>query len=211
MSFIKKVNNQKIILGITGNIGGGKTAVAKIFEKLGAARFSSDDLAKYYTSAESPIKVELVGKLGEEILDSNDILDRKKIAGIVFKDKSKLEILNKIIHPLVLSDFQKRANLIQKGIIAWEVPLLFETGSDKLCDYTLTVYSADPVALKRVRAREVKLTEEDYKARCDAQLSVKEKLKYSDFNIENNGSLEDLQIKTEAIYAEVKSKLKERQ
>jgi len=193
----------KIILGVTGNIGGGKSTVCGIFEKLGAVRISSDELAKVYTGENSPIQAELLNEFGPEILDERGIFDRKKIASIVFGDKSKLEKLNRMIHPLVRRDFWQKAESVKNGVIAWEVPLLFETDAHKSCDYTLTVFSSDKIAIDRVRQREEKLTEEDYKARSTSQIPVKEKVKLSDFSIENDGTLEELTGKVKAIYAKI--------
>ncbi|MBE7410578.1 MAG: dephospho-CoA kinase [Leptospiraceae bacterium] len=198
-----KSNQKKIILGITGNIGGGKSTVSKIFEELGAFRINSDELARVYTGLNTPIRKELIEILGEEVLDLEGNFDRKKIAEKVFQDKPILEKLNGLIHPLVRRDFHKKADSIEKGLIVWEVPLLFETDAYKSCDFTLTVFSDDEIALKRVQNREEKLTERDYRRRSESQLSIKEKLKKSDFIIENNGNMEELTKKIHEIYTTI--------
>ncbi len=75
---------ERFVLGITGSMGGGKSTVTKIFESLGSFRISADEISRTFTSIDSPVKKELVSLLGESILDKSGILDRKKIAGIVF-------------------------------------------------------------------------------------------------------------------------------
>ena len=199
----------KFLLGITGMIGSGKSTAAKIFEEFGAFRVSSDDLAKVYTSEKSPIKDKIALSLGKEVIGPDGNLDRKKIAQIVFFDTKKLQILNGLIHPLVLKDFLTLADSIQEGrIIAWEIPLLFETGSEKICDATLTVFTDEETAYARVKNRN-NISKTEFLARLSNQMSIKDKLRLSDFSIENDGKTEDLRDACGAIYNKIMKEKKE--
>jgi dephospho-CoA kinase len=182
------------ILGITGGMGSGKSTVSKIFEDLGCIRINSDELARFYTSEKSPLKNELKELLGEAIFDSSGNLDRKKIAAIVFNNKEKLDSLNSLIHPLVRRDLlEKIKTLPENTIVAWEAPLLFEAGGDKICDFTLTVFASEEKAAERVILRD-KIPKEEFLARMRNQMDIKEKIKRSDFIIDNS-SLSLLELK----------------
>ncbi|HNK58896.1 MAG TPA: dephospho-CoA kinase, partial [Leptospiraceae bacterium] len=147
--------NKRFVLGITGSMGGGKSTVTKIFEKLGAFRISSDEIARSFTEKDSPIKEELIQNLGKEILDENGDLDRKRIAGIVFSDKNAIAKLNGLIHPLVRKKTLELIDSVIDGrLVAWEAPLLFEAKGDAICDATLTVYAEYNDLWNRVKDRD---------------------------------------------------------
>ncbi|MCE9500100.1 MAG: dephospho-CoA kinase [Leptospira sp.] len=199
----------RFILGITGIIGGGKSSAAKFFEEFGAFRISSDELARVYTSSSSPIKNKLVELLGNEILSSSGEIDRGKIAELVFFDSAKLNSLNALIHPLVRKDFHQLTGEIGGGrLIAWEIPLLFETAADKICDATLTVFTDENTAYERAKDRD-KITKSQFFARLSKQMSIKDKLALSDFNIENDKTTDDLRTKCREIYDKIMSYRKE--
>ncbi|HNO23992.1 MAG TPA: dephospho-CoA kinase, partial [Leptospiraceae bacterium] len=175
----------KFVLGITGGMGSGKSTVTRIFESFGCHRISSDELARFYTSADSPIKAELVRLFGEESV-KNGVPDRKIIAGIVFSDPVKLNQLTEIIHPLVRKQAVDFFESLPEGSIAvWEVPLLFETRAEEVCSSTLTVCSDEKITLNRVIERDG-ITEKEYKDRMARQMELKEKIKRSDFVVRND-------------------------
>jgi dephospho-CoA kinase len=198
------MESDRIILGITGNIGSGKSTVTKFFEKWGAIRISADEISRYYTSKETPIKTNLIDLFGEKVFLENGEVDRKLIAQIVFKDKEKLNQLTQLIHPMVrIRTKEIINNSPKKSIIAWEVPLLFETNLNNECDYSITVFSEKEILLSRVRDRD-KMTEEEFQNRLNNQMDVKDKLELSDYIIENNSNLIELENKSFEIFQKIK-------
>ncbi|MDX1961397.1 MAG: dephospho-CoA kinase [Leptospiraceae bacterium] len=200
-----------ILLGVTGGMGSGKSTVAKILEELGCYRINADELARFYTSPETPILETLKEILGEEILDEKGFPDRKKISAIVFSDKEKLQKLNSLIHPLVRKDMLQKISKLEKGtIVAWEAPLLFEAGGDSICDFTLTVFADFASAEKRVLKRDG-ISALEFAKRMQNQMIIKEKIKRSDFNIENSEiSLEELKKKAEGVLNSIKKEMGQR-
>ncbi len=187
--------DKKIVIGITGGMGCGKSTVTQIFEKSGAIPIYADKLAKFYTSPESPIKEELLEIFGKNALDSHNIPDRKFIAGQVFNNPSKLVRLTEIIHPLVRTETRKIIfHSPPESTIAWEVPLLFETKGEEICTYTICVYLSGEGAFERTKIRDG-ISREEFENRMKNQLDINKKMELSDFTIENSGSIEDLESK----------------
>lgn len=195
----------RFVLGITGSMGGGKSTVTKIFEDLGSFRISSDEIARQFTSENSTVKLELVKMFGEEILNEQGNLDRKKIASIVFVNKNAITKLNDFLHPLIREATIALIETVNDGrVIAWEAPLLFEAAGDKLCDAVLTVYANYDDSWNRVKKRD-DITEEEYRSRLANQMDIKKKLEASDFNIVNDKDLMHLETESKIIYNEIMS------
>ena len=130
-------------------------------------------------------------------------MDRAKLKEIVFSDKSKLEILNKIYHPKIREEFKKiKLNSSKNDIIIFDVPLLFETGMYTLCDKNILVYVNEDIQIERLIARDG-ITKELAKKIIDSQMSLDEKKSKSDILIENNDSLEELEKKVEMVYKKI--------
>jgi dephospho-CoA kinase len=196
--------DEKIVIGITGGMGCGKSSFTRALEKNGAIAIYADKLAKFYTSENSPIKEELKEIFGSQSLDSNGIPDRKFIAEQVFSDSQKLTQLTEIIHPLVRTETRKIiANSPPKSLIAWEVPLLFETHGEEICSFTVCIYLSREVAFQRTQKRDG-ILREDFENRMKNQLDINKKIALSDFTIENSGSLEDLESKAQEILRTIK-------
>ncbi|MCB1160530.1 MAG: dephospho-CoA kinase [Leptospiraceae bacterium] len=195
-----KTWKERFVLGITGIIGSGKSSVSKLMEELGAFRINADELARFYSSEKSPILKDIEDIVGVPILDEKGSPDRKIIASIVFSEPQKLKALNDLIHPLVRKE---AINLIESQtggrIVVYEVPLLFESGADALCDATLTVAVEESIAQERVQKRDG-MNESEFRARLSKQMNLKKKLELSDFIINNNGDLSILKKECENIY-----------
>ncbi len=187
--------DKKIVIGITGGMGCGKSTVTQFLEKQGAIVIYADKLAKFYTSPDSPIKEELLEIFGKGVLDSDGNPDRKFIASQVFNNTLKLSQLTEIIHPLVRTETRKIIfHSPPECMVAWEVPLLFETHGDEICTHTICVYLSFEEALKRTQKRDG-ISQEEFKNRMKNQLDINKKMELSDFTIENSGSIEDLELK----------------
>ena len=181
-------------------MGSGKSTVTKIFESRGAIPIYADNLAKYYTSKESPIKEELIELFGKKVLLESGEVDRKEISFQIFQNKEKLEKLTGLIHPKVRMETRKRISDAPNGsIIAWEVPLLFETGGEEICTHTVCIYIPEDLAIERVRIRDG-ISEKEYRNRMQFQMDIHEKFKKAEFKIENSGSLQDLEKKSLDLY-----------
>lgn len=192
-----------MIIGLTGGIASGKSTVSKIFRELGAEIIDADIKAKEISEREEVVK-EIGNIFGKEVINSEGKIDRLKIKEIVFNNKEKLKKLNDSIHPKVMEEFKKiKENTGKNDIIIFDVPLLFESGMDKMCDKIILVFTDKKIQIKRMLERDG-ITEELAEKIIDSQMSLEEKLNKSQIHLENNGTLEDLREKSETIYRELK-------
>jgi dephospho-CoA kinase len=172
-------------VGITGNIGGGKTTVCRIFETLRVPVFNADEAAlKLYDDGK--IKQQVKEIFGETIY-RNGTLDRKKLAAITFSDKNLLQRLNHIIHPATIKLFDQWAEEQDSPYVLKEAAILFEAGADKGCDKIITVFAPEALRVERVLQRNAGWTKEDVLKRQQNQWSDEEKIKRSDYVIYNDG------------------------
>lgn len=187
VSNMSRLQNWKgvFLLGVTGSMGSGKSFVTTLLEKAGCQRVNSDELARRYTAPDTPILQELIELFGEDILEKPNTPDRKKIAAIVFQDKSKLASLTNLIHPRIRQELVQKIQTFAEGsVVAWEAPILFEAEADVICHSILTVHADLETCFQRAQKRDG-LTREEFDSRMRNQMDIKEKIKRSDFIIEN--------------------------
>ncbi len=141
------------IIGLTGGIGSGKTTIASFFKEEGIPVYIADDEAKKVMQS-SEIINQIKTSFGESLFDNN-VLNRSKLAEIVFNNKEELEKLNAIVHPAVKKDFQSWL-LQNKGMdfVVYEAAILFESGKYKEFDYIVTVTAPEDIRIERVMKRD---------------------------------------------------------
>ena len=172
-------------VGLTGNIGSGKTVVAGIFSTLGVPVFYADaEARKLYERVE--VKAILKGLFGDGIFGEDGNIDRKALADIVFPDQAKLHTLNQVIHPLVRESFG-RWMLERKDVpyVLYEAAILFESGYYKDLEKVILVMAPEETRIKRVMDRDHS-TRDEIMARISRQWEEERKVKLSDFVIRND-------------------------
>jgi len=175
------------IIGLTGGIGSGKSTVCRIFEVLNVPVFYADDEAK--ALYESVQIIEAITKLlGNEILNEDGKIDRKKMATVIFEDSEKLLQIQQLIHPLVKQRFEEWMDIYQKEALYCirEAAILIESGAYKDCDKIIVVTAPEEIRIQRVMKRD-NCSEEEVKSRMAHQMKDSERLKYADFVINNDG------------------------
>jgi dephospho-CoA kinase len=191
-----------IRLGITGGVGSGKSVVCEYLAQLGVTVVSTDQLAKNAVMPGMPAFDKIVRYFGNGILFEDGSLDRKKLRNVITKDSGKKKALEQFVHPEVFAGMAEAYQAAQKRrepLIAVEVPLLFEAGMAALFDYILTVTVNPEVRVKRIMERD-HVTKEEALALMGIQMPEEEKIRQSDFVIENNGSLEDTRKRLNDVY-----------
>lgn len=171
------------IIGLTGGIGSGKTTVAHYFMAKNIPVYIADDEAKKITDSQRVMdKIEKV--FGSQVVENKKV-NRAVLANIVFKDKEKLAQLNAIIHPEVKKHFQKwlKTKSTFKYVIK-ESAILFESGSYKDCDAVIVVTAPLEIRIARTMERD-KIDRESVLQRINNQISEEEKVKKSDYVIQN--------------------------
>jgi dephospho-CoA kinase len=191
-----------MILGLTGGIASGKSTASEILKRLGAYIVDADKIS--HEVANSVEVVEKVRKtFGEEVVLEGR-LNRIKLREIIFEDNRKRDLLNNIMHPIIIEKIQKEIELNKKEeLIVLDVPLLFEVKLEKLCDKTLVIWIEKGLQIERVIKRD-KTTKEIAEKILESQMKLSEKIKRSDYNIENNGTKFDLEEKLKELNIEIK-------
>lgn len=171
------------IIGLTGGIGSGKTTVAKAFEALGVPVYIADDEAKKIMLL--PQVLDSIKSIFSDAVFDNGVLNRQKLAQIVFENPQKLKALNDIVHPFVKLDFE---NWVQKRLdfpfVIKEAAILFESGSYIYCNKIITVIAPLETRIKRVMDRD-KTDYESVLKRISNQWTDEMRAEKSDYIIEN--------------------------
>lgn len=193
------------VVGVTGQIGAGKSSVAELLGRMGARVLSADVIAKRLLEPESVAYQEVVDFFGPDILEPDMTVNRSKLASIVFIDNEKLETLNQIVHPRVINEMKDSLERMENDdnndvpIVVLDVPILFGSGAENLVEKVIAVLADEKVRLKRLKA--IGFDETDALARSAAQLSPAELSSRADYIIENNGSFAELKSKVVEIWS----------
>ncbi len=174
-------------VGLTGNIGSGKSLVAKIFSTLGIQLYHADQESKKLLEVPQ-IRSGIVKIFGPEILFPSGEIDRKKLGSIVFSDPVLLNSLNSLLHPLVMKDFDEWCTTQQKQqYIIQEAAIIFESGYKDKFDKIIHISCPREVSIERVIRRD-KVNREDVLKRMQFQFEDSKKAAMSDYVIRNDGS-----------------------
>ena len=193
------------VIGITGSIGSGKTTVALAFEAMGAKVIDADKFS-HWCLEENMQKVSIFLKKFGFVPGQSQTTDRQKIANIVFNDNEALIGLCKITHPCVIKKIKSSLEEIKKEnsncIVVLDCPLLLELGLEDLTDYILTVAANRDLRKKRTIERS-SLKKDDFIKRDGCQIQQDEKIKKSDFVINNQTTISNLQKQVKEIWHKI--------
>ena len=184
------------IIGLCGGSGSGKSEVCSFVISLGIPVIDADAVYHEITSKEGQCLEQLRLEFGDEII-SCGALDRKALSKIVFESGEPKKIfarLNSITHPYVLSDIEDSLRKYEregKEFCFVDIPLLFESGFDERCDYTVAVLADTEIRISRIVERD-KITEENAKARIESQIDNETLRSLTDYQLINNSDKEKL-------------------
>ena len=191
-----------LVVALTGGIGSGKSEAGRIFSELGAVVVDSDELAREVVERGTPGFEEILVNFGDEVL-TNGVLDRAKLAEIVFERPDRRKVLEEIIHPRVREAFEKIVeNCAPNDVVINVIPLLVETNGAKRFDRVIAITAPQKLREKRLISRG--LPPYQILKRIEAQASDEERAKISNFIIDNSGSKEDLLQEIEKLYEKLK-------
>ncbi len=194
-----------LLVGLTGGIAAGKSVVARRFQELGAVLIDADEIAREVVRPGSPVLERLVERFGEDIVDADGELDRKKLAGKVFGNPDALKDLNAITHPAIGAEIVRRIDEQRNtdNVVVVDAALLVETGRggfDKL-----VVVAADPETQMKRLVTLRGMEPDEAKRRIDSQAPLEEKLAKADIVIWNEGSIQELEARVDEVWEELRS------
>lgn len=191
------------VIGLTGGIGTGKSTVAAMLQRLGAAVIDADEAARAVVEPGTPGLEEVVREFGPEIAPDGR-LDRRRLADRVFNDPEALARLNAITHPLVREWMAaKTLAAFEAGavVVVQDVPLLFENNLERLFRGVILVYAPAEEQVRRLAGRGMR--EDDARARIAAQLPIEEKRRRATWLVDNSGSIEKTRRQVERLWTEI--------
>lgn len=179
-----------MVIGLTGGIGCGKSAAARMFEDLGWGRVESDEIVRTLLRVDAEVHAAIRREFGEGVFGPDGAVDRRLMAAVVFPHPEALQRLEAILHPRVRAAWKACVTgpVPENWIV--EIPLLFEKGLEKEFDFTVCVASDPGVQAERLASRG--LPPQEAAQRIARQLPLAQKIERADFVLTNNGSLDFL-------------------
>lgn len=191
-----------LVIGLTGGIGTGKTEVSRLLEQLGATIINADQVGHEAYTPHSEAWQEVVKEFGEDILQEQGEIDRRKLGGIVFADPDRLATLNGIMHPRMASIVRDKLGVLENQgtqVAVVEAAVLFEAGWDDLVGEVWTTESPAEKVVERLQRRNG-FAPEEIRRRIAAQMPSEERVGRASEVIDNDGGLEELETTVREIW-----------
>jgi len=194
-------------VGLTGSIAVGKSYVCEVFRELGAFVLDADHTAREVVAPGTLGWQLIIERFGSNILLPNNEIDRAKLGAIVFADEQKRQLLNSIVHPLVIETQKdwllEREAESPDGIAVIDAALMIESGGYRRFDKIIVVWCDSAIQLQRLMTRN-NLSEPEALKRINAQMPQDEKKRYADFTIDTSGGFELTRERTTKIFEQLK-------
>ena len=189
-----------ILLGLTGGIGSGKSTVSALLAQRGAVIIDADAIVKELQEPGQPLLKELSAEFGDSIIREDGSLDRVALAGIAFSDKDKLAALNKIVHPAVGKEMNRRLEeqRTTDNVVVLDIPLLAENPRKGLCGVIVVDVPVDVAVSRLMEFRGFK--EDDARARVANQTSREKRVAIADRIVDNSGDMSALENQVAAVW-----------
>ncbi len=196
-------------VGLTGGIASGKSTVSRMLAGKGALLIDFDELAHAVEEPEGPAWLGIAQHFGPEFLRPDRTIDRRKLGAVVFADREKRELLNSLVHPAVLAEWQRRMEEIRKrrpeAIVLSDIPLLIEAGFKPLVDLVILVYLSPEGQIARLMGRDG-FSRQEALRRLASQMPIDDKLPLADIVIRNEGSREQTEMQIDDLWEELKKR-----
>ncbi|MGC9362577.1 MAG: dephospho-CoA kinase [Candidatus Syntrophosphaera sp.] len=196
------MESEPIRIGITGNIGSGKSSFCEMLMDRGCKVIFADKIAQEQLETPDSIK-QITKRWGKDILREGKP-DRKKIASIVFNRKTELDFLNSVIHPKTLNELQNISDNSSERFLFFEIPLLFEAGMQRCFDYIILVKADRGKRLTRL-LKSGQESPSQIQARMNTQISDIEKIPLCDMVVDNSGTQRTLLKQAEFLISRLDS------
>ncbi|MBM3332065.1 dephospho-CoA kinase [candidate division WOR-3 bacterium] len=196
--FDRKLSQERLLVGIGGNMGSGKSTVASELRRYGAKIIDADEMGWSVLAKGTAEYHQLVKTFGRGILTKTGNIDRRALGKLSFASKASLAKLNAIVHPALLDRVRKEIDRNRKGLVVVDAALLFVWGMDKEVDVAILVTAADRLKIKR--QVDAGMKEEDVVARLKLQPPDAKIWRRADFVLENKGSFAELRRKCRALW-----------
>lgn len=192
---------KRIVIGVTGNLGSGKSTAAEIFAGLGAKILDADVIARDVYRSSPGITRKIINIFGKEVLGKDGRINKAKLSQKAFVNKNTCLKLNRVVHPCVTRILKESISKL-KGVIIIDAPLLIESGFYRFVDFIVLIKCPFKLQLQRA-VKNSRLPEAAIRRRLACQLSFKNKKRYADFIINNGGSIAALKAQVKKVYSEV--------
>ena len=190
-------------VGLTGSIGVGKSFVASVFVELGCHVLDADLTAREVVMPGTPGLKVITHEFGEEILNTDGTLDRKRLGALVFADENQRQRLNYLLHPFIIARQDEIMNAWEAedpdGIGIIDAALMIESGGYKRFDKLIVVHCRPEVQLERLMLRD-KLSREEAERRINSQMPQEEKQKFADYLIDTSDGFDLTRARTVEVY-----------
>jgi dephospho-CoA kinase len=190
-------------VGLTGSIGVGKSFVASIFAELGCHVLDADLTAREVVMPGTAGLNAIVQEFGEEVLNTDGTLDRKRLGALIFADENRRQRLNHILHPFIIA---RQDEILReweredpKGIGIVDAALMIESGGYKRFDKLIVVHCRPEVQLERLMLRD-KLSRDEAQRRIASQMPQEEKQKFADYLIDTSDGFDPARSRTVEVY-----------
>jgi dephospho-CoA kinase len=195
-----------LIVGLTGGVASGKTTVSRVLKEEGAYIIDADQIARELVQPQTPAWKKLVKAFGPEILQEDGLIHRKKLADKVFANLQDRKLLNRILHPRIRKEMERRVRGIgqkdPEAIVVIDAPLLVELGEHCQMDKLIVVASTQTQQLERLKKRDGISPEEALRI-FSSQMPIEDKVKLADFVIRNDGSFRETKKKAREVFEEL--------
>lgn len=192
-----------IVFGLTGGSGAGKSTVADALRNFGVYVIDADKIARQIAERGEPCLRELCEEFGDDILEPDGSLNRRRLGDMVFSDSKKLKSLNRITHKYIKENIVSLLSVCDCRLAAIDGAVIIGSEIERLCDFMISVLADREVRIRRILERD-SLTPEQAESRLKSQPEDNFYIRNSDYVIYNNGSTEELNLEIRRVFEEIK-------